>query len=102
MNAIPTRQVISLRLHRLKRNYALIKRSKGMEDIHHFRVEIKKLRAFLRMLQTGRDAPIKIPGSLKKIYHYAGLIRELQLHQQTIKTTGDKYGALLVRHLKCL
>ena len=52
------------------------------EDIHDFRVEIKKLRAFLRLLnaEDQPDRPI-IPKPLKAFYGYAGIIRNIQLHR---------------------
>lgn len=55
------------------------------DDIHHFRVEMKKLRAFIRLVNLAQpDHQHKIPGSIKKIYHLVGNIRNLQLQQQRI------------------
>jgi CHAD domain-containing protein len=55
------------------------------DDIQDFRVEIKKLRAFLRLLNTERefDRPL-IPKLLKTFYGYAGIIRNLQLHRHNL------------------
>lgn len=56
------------------------------ESIHKLRVEYKKLRAFLRMISEEKavDEKINIPGKLKKGYHIAGSIRDLQLQCQLI------------------
>lgn len=58
-----------------------------IEAIHQFRVEYKKLRAFLRMIPHGSDTTgkIKISGKLKKIYNISGRIRDLQLQRQRIR-----------------
>jgi CHAD domain-containing protein len=52
------------------------------EDIHHFRVEVKKLRAFLRLLTAGAkpEGPL-LPENLKSLYGYVGIIRNIQLHR---------------------
>ena len=56
-------------------------------DIHAFRVEIKKLRAFLRLLAgtKGRAGRLKLPTQLHRLYQLAGQIRNLQLQQQHIR-----------------
>jgi len=55
------------------------------DDIHDFRVEIKKLRAFLRLLDTEKEieGPL-IPRLLKTFYGYVGIIRNIQLHRHSI------------------
>lgn len=52
-----------------------------VDDIHDLRVEYKKLRAFLRMLQLeeGATQKLKIPDGLKDTYRAAGSVRDLQL-----------------------
>jgi CHAD domain-containing protein len=71
----------------------------GMEVIHLFRVEVKKLRAFLRMLSAGKDwNKIKIPHALKDVYKKAGLVRDLQLHIRSIENEGNSSG-IPVSHL---
>jgi CHAD domain-containing protein len=59
-------------------------------NIHLFRVEVKKLRALLRLISMGADMPesLKLPRSIKKIYRLGGLIRNQQLqHQHILKET---------------
>lgn len=99
MNAATTKKIIRLRFRRLKRYATHIKEKAGTEDIHAFRVEVKKLRAFVRLLQEGQDK-IKIPRPLKKAYRKAGLVRSLQLHRQIIKDARDKPEGLPVQYLK--
>lgn len=61
-----------------------------MEPIHEFRTEIKKLRAFLRLLNVeAGDDRLKISKEMKTFYGYAGTIRNLQLQ---LKTIGDYSG----------
>ncbi|HSC39156.1 MAG TPA: CHAD domain-containing protein [Chitinophagaceae bacterium] len=57
------------------------------EDIHLFRVEVKKLRALLYMLNSEHGSLIvrrKLPQRLRKFYHFAGDVRTLQLQRQYI------------------
>ncbi len=52
------------------------------EDIHRFRVEIKKIRAFLRLInvELGKPSVLKVPKSIKKFYKRSGDIRNMQNH----------------------
>ncbi len=64
------------------------------EAIHNFRVEYKKLRAFLRLVNDRlHHGKIKIPKKLKGVYAVAGVLRDHQLQQvracETAKTTVD-------------
>ena len=50
------------------------------ELIHDFRVVVKSLRSFLRLLSmAGDNSQIKIHGKFKQLYHISGSIREAQL-----------------------
>jgi CHAD domain-containing protein len=50
------------------------------EDIHDLRVNYKKTRAFLRLLQLDKDAgDLQIPDKLKAVYQNGGKVRDLQL-----------------------
>jgi CHAD domain-containing protein len=55
------------------------------DDVHDFRVEVKKLRAFLRLLDAEKEMekPL-IPRLLKTFYGYVGIIRNIQLHRHNI------------------
>jgi CHAD domain-containing protein len=56
------------------------------EQIHSFRVEVKKLRALLRLMSCESNNPqeLKIPKRLKKFYRAVGMIRVLQLQQHRV------------------
>jgi len=68
----------------------------GMEDIHVFRVEIKKLKAFLRLLRTGNkhSTKLKISKRLQKIYKVLGQIRILQLQEEYMRKEINEEGIL--------
>ena len=57
------------------------------ESIHDFRVEIKKLRALVRLLNTEdtKTKGVKLGHHLKNCYHISGDIRNLQLHRFRIQ-----------------
>ena len=56
------------------------------EDIQHFRSEIKKLRAFFRLLHMeSNGTPIfKVTRKINIFYGYVGIIRNLQLHLEKV------------------
>jgi hypothetical protein len=56
------------------------------DDIEQFRVELKKLRAFLHLLdmETGEGIQLKMTPNMKTFYGYAGIIRNLNLFLHTI------------------
>jgi CHAD domain-containing protein len=73
--------------------YRQIINSFEIESVHEFRTEIKKLRAFLRLLNVEiNDDVLKIPKPLKLFYSYAGTIRNLQLQ---LKNISDKENSAL-------
>lgn len=71
---------------KLKKHTTTIVKDFDMEAIHQYRVEYKKLRAFLRMIskQHKMAFEIKVTKKLKQGYHLLGSIRDLQLQQQRI------------------
>ncbi|GAO44017.1 CHAD domain-containing protein [Flavihumibacter petaseus] len=64
-----------------------IPRQPDEETIHQFRVNIKKLHAFLRMLRDGsvNKPPLQLPKRLKKMYRQVGEIRDRQLCLKRLK-----------------
>ena len=96
------RKIIRLRFRRLKKYWSLVENTFDMDAVHDFRVEYKKLRAFLRLLSSSSDhKKIKIPHSLQDIYQYAGPVRDLQLHISNMEKNGKELG-LPVNHLRRL
>ena len=77
--------VFHKRLKKIKKCYSLVVQDFDIDAIHDFRVEIKKLRAFIRLLNTETaNHQIKIPGRIKEFYGATGEIRNLQLHEQKL------------------
>lgn len=58
----------------------------GVEEIHQFRLNFKKLNAFLHLLNADKKNDGKIsPGkSLHAFYHATGQLRNLQLHSEKV------------------
>lgn len=73
--------IIHYYFKRLKHYAKQIKNDFNEETIHLFRVDVKKLRAFLRMMRIGTEHPdrLKFPYEFKKMYSSAGKIRDRQL-----------------------
>lgn len=58
----------------------------GEEDIHQFRVEVKKLRACLRLAgATHTGIKARLPGKLHVFYSMVGIIRCLQLQRKELE-----------------
>jgi CHAD domain-containing protein len=57
-----------------------------LEEIHGFRLEMKKLRAFIRLINTNIPGyrKIKKERKIKSFYNTTGNIRNLQLYQQRV------------------
>jgi CHAD domain-containing protein len=80
--------------HRMKKARECFKKLHAdfdSEDIHDFRVEMKKVRALLRLAAFGskRRKKIKLPKKLKGFYKTVGNIRSLQLHAKKINDTSS-------------
>jgi CHAD domain-containing protein len=80
------RLVIGKRFKKIDRLYRKIINGFDMELIHEFRTEVKKLRAFLRLInvEIGDNNRLRISKKIKTFYGYAGTIRNLQLQTESI------------------
>lgn len=77
--------VYKTRFKKLSNSYQKVAEGFAMNDIHHLRVEMKKLRAFIRLTNLATlTHQQKIPKELKKFYNVAGNIRNLRLHEQRV------------------
>ena len=89
--------VIDKRFKKTDRFFCKIISGFEMESIHEFRTEIKKLRAFFRLLnvEINDGSHLKVPKKLKTFYGYAGTIRNLQLQLKTMDayTGNPRYPA---------
>lgn len=74
------RDIIESRFKKINASFGAVVTDFATEDIHRFRVEIKKLRAFLHATKKG----LTLPKQLKKFYSLASVIRNLQMQQQRI------------------
>ena len=75
-----TAPVIKHRFNKINKALAKITVDFGSKDIHDFRVEFKKMRAFLRLAASDQATG----GRLHHFFQIAGFIRNLQLQQQRI------------------
>lgn len=82
-----TAHIIRVFFKRLRKYAGKMKKDDSAEAIHLFRVEIKKLRAFLRLLslELKKEDELKLPSKIKKMYKYAGKVRDRQLHRKRMK-----------------
>jgi len=65
--------------------------------IHRFRLDIKKLRAFYRLLsmESTEETDLKLPRPLKKMYSSLGRIRDLQQQRANVEAFARKNGIAL-------
>ena len=94
MNGEQIKHIANNQYRKIKKHIKKIADDFDMETIHQFRVEYKKLRAFLRMLtaQEETGGEITVSKKLKKVYTISGSIRDLQLQQLRITdaTKGEQ------------
>ena len=83
--------VFDKRFKKVKKHYNKSFEDFEIEEIHGFRLEMKKLRAFIRLINTSipEEKKIKIGGKIKSFYNTTGNIRNLQLHQQRVSLICD-------------
>ncbi|WP_205508761.1 CHAD domain-containing protein [Longitalea arenae] len=80
MNREALEKVIVKYLNSIKNHSDRLPGSFDHEDIHDLRVDYKKARAFLRLLQLEKDAgDLGMPAKLRSLYHHCGKVRDLQL-----------------------
>ena len=93
MNQEQIKHITNNHYRKLKKQTKTVAEEFDMEAIHQFRVEYKKLRAFLRIisLQHETAGEIKFPKKLKRGYNIIGSVRDLQLQQQRIYYQAIKY-----------
>ncbi|HJV19126.1 MAG TPA: CHAD domain-containing protein [Sediminibacterium sp.] len=87
MNKKEVRRVAKDYCHELRLYYQRLLPGYGIASIHQFRVNYKKLRAFLRMMRGPETITGQLPVTkkLKSTYRLCGGIRDLQLHRQQIQ-----------------
>jgi CHAD domain-containing protein len=83
------RHIIHVFFQRIKKYNRQIQTHYAKKPIHLFRVQFKKLRAFLRLLSLETGTPIKLPHGMKKMYRTAGKIRDRQIHQKKFPAPGQ-------------
>lgn len=104
MNSEEVKHVINAHFKKLNKYSKKITKDFDVEIIHQFRIEYKKLRAFLRMTSYNifNTGEIKIPKNLKKAYRIAGSIRDLQLHQKRVEEAIKKVNKKPKEYIKLL
>ena len=77
MNQEQIKHITNNHYRKLKKHIKKVSEYFNVEAIHQFRVEYKKLRAFLRMISQQHETAgeIKISKKLKKGYNISGSIR---------------------------
>lgn len=74
----------------------------AIEDIHLFRLEVKKLRSVIRLagVASRKSTRQKLPKKMHTFYNAIGVIRNLQIQHQTIeKLNQEKYSLLTKPYL---
>src|SRR5712671_976701 len=86
----------------LNRHAGKVKKDFTEKAIHDFRIDVKKLRAFLRMLRLRAKKPeqLKYSHPFKKMYSLTGKIRDRQLCLDRIKETNKTYKGSKQHDLK--
>ena len=85
MNKKQIRHIVHSFYKKLKKRLTLISPGFDTEAIHQYRVQYKKLRAFLRLLSVqNKKGKVKIHKKLNNIYRCTGALRDLQLLEEKL------------------
>lgn len=97
-------EVIDKHGYRIKKYGSQLPGHFETEAIHELRVEYKKLRAFVRLVQMDTDAShrLLIPAPLKELYHAAGAVRDLQLFIPQVVMLAAKENTPLPAYIQHL
>jgi CHAD domain-containing protein len=91
------RKIIKKKTLRIAKLASAIDKGFDPEDVHKFRVEVKRLRSFLRLLSANnKEKKIKLPGKFKRLYYICGEIREAQLEQKRMQELKLHFPAYAV------
>jgi CHAD domain-containing protein len=96
--------VYKTRFKKLLRHYHNLLEDFDPNVIHHFRLEIKKLTAFLHLIYVEKENHhSKIPKDIKLFYNLLGNIMNLQLHQSRVKDlSNDLLLEIPAVYLQCV
>jgi len=80
------RAVVEKHIKSINNAYRKTRRHFDQDEIHFYRVEIKKFGAFLQLIEQGncRRCQLKIPSKMRGVYNTVGLIRTLEIEQNKI------------------
>ena len=69
---------------KIEHDFKSFAQTQNPEALHDFRVQVKKLRSFLTLLESGHknDKLLKTFKPVKKIFRSTGVIRDAQVHQK--------------------
>ncbi|OQP51020.1 hypothetical protein A4H97_04170 [Niastella yeongjuensis] len=82
-------QVVEKHINYIEKHSTKLPGAFEEEDIHDLRVNYKKVRAFLRLVQLEKEAgQLHIPDKLKSLYHHCGTVRDWQLFMAKIYEEG--------------
>jgi CHAD domain-containing protein len=95
-----TIRVLKSRFEKIQASFDVAITYLDAEDIHAFRVEVKRLRAFLHLVS--KEVNIKLPRRLHQFYRMVGEIRNLQLQEQRIRDAIPHQSGLPKTYLTLL
>ena len=97
-------KVLSEHFKKIDKYFHKIMKDFEEEDIHKFRVEIKKLRSFLHVLEMEKEEGIHFNTAkkLKIVYGYVGITRNLQLQIKLIRESVKAVDTLPSEYLNKL
>ena len=85
MKADKIKSILDKRYQGIKKHYNGLLEDFKLKEIHDFRVEFKKTRAFIRLINSEKPGrKLRMGKKLKDFYHITGHIRNLQLHEKRI------------------
>src|SRR5580698_6702813 len=81
MKKLPIQEKLIKCAEQLEDLASRVTHSYGLEEIHRFRLLLKKFRAIVRLMEFEHNRKIQVPKRLKKLNKLLGEIRTLQLQE---------------------
>jgi CHAD domain len=87
-----TKNIIARRFKKINRAVRKLEEKFSPARIHAFRLEVKHLNSFLKLLAAGGNTnhEVSMPGRIKKAYRKTGKLRLIQLEKESIRRLANQ------------
>ena len=94
MKAEEVKKLLNTRLKKVRKHFRKLSENFDQEVLHDFRLEMKKLKALMRLLNSTipNHKGVKLSKEINAFYTLSGNLRNLYLHEQRIRALVSEYN----------